>query len=113
MREQHNRTHAWRNGGREAGRPGGVVRMIPVGLFDALKFGEGLFPRGLKMPGTGPVDAGQDEDREIVGVAHAISRKNTQPASRPARQSRAISRAAFMPGTPDTPPPGCVPAPHM
>ena len=25
----------------------------------------------------------------------------------------AISRAAFIPGTPDTPPPGCVPAPHI
>ena len=33
--------------------------------------------------------------------------------SRPRRKSARISRAALWPGAPVTPPPGCVPAPHM
>lgn len=50
-----------------------------------------------------------------AGVALAKFFKPLQAAlfSRPRRKSFAISRAALCPGAPVTPPPGCVPDPHI
>ena len=48
-----------------------------------------------------------------AGFAFIRSNPGTPvPGQRFRRASRRISRAAFMPGTPVTPPPGCAPAPH-
>src|ERR1700752_232359 len=41
-----------------------------------------------------------------------VARETALAHTFPALKSRAISRAAFAPGNPVRPPPGCVPAPH-
>ena len=46
--------------------------------------------------------------RSFFGCAYHATRR-----TRPRRKSAMISRAALWPGAPVTPPPGCVPAPHM
>ena len=67
-------------------------------------------------PVDGTAEYGEDRDDWAVHVGLAIDGGGVQAARLILRHkppSATISRAALCPGAPVTPPPGCVPEPHM
>src|SRR5581483_2341448 len=70
-----------------------------------------LDPRERELYELGRRHAALANGRRELGQ-HQRRRPETDSTSRPSRWSRRITLAAFRPGTPITPPPGCVPEPQ-